>query len=59
MPAEWLLDAGRRRSEMRQILGAPTEVPYFDIAGHHVWGATAMILAELCQVLRASRGGDG
>ena len=52
VPAAWLLDAGRVSVESRQILGAPTDVPYFDIAGHHVWGATAMILAELARVLR-------
>ncbi len=51
VPAGWLLDAGRRGVETREILGAPTEVPYVDIAGHHVWGATAMMLAELAEVL--------
>jgi len=28
------------------------ETPYFDIAGEVVWGATAMILSELIQVLK-------
>ena len=32
-------------------------VPYFDLAGEVVWGATAMILSELRQVLQASRKG--
>jgi 8-oxo-dGTP pyrophosphatase MutT (NUDIX family) len=27
------------------------EVPYFDIDGEKVWGATAMILAEFCAIL--------
>jgi 8-oxo-dGTP pyrophosphatase MutT (NUDIX family) len=26
---------------------ARMQVPYFDVAGEHVWGATAMVLAEL------------
>ena len=28
------------------------ETPYFDLGGHTVWGATAMILSELKEVLR-------
>ena len=31
--------------------GIPVEVPYFDIQGHVVWGATAMIISELLSVL--------
>jgi 8-oxo-dGTP pyrophosphatase MutT (NUDIX family) len=27
-------------------------VPYFDVSGKHVWGATAMMLAELLEILR-------
>lgn len=27
------------------------EVPYFDVSGHVVWGATAMMLSELLEVL--------
>jgi 8-oxo-dGTP pyrophosphatase MutT (NUDIX family) len=50
VPVAWLLDAGRRFVESREILGGLTEVPYFDIQGHHVWGATAMILAEFAAV---------
>lgn len=28
------------------------DAPYYDVEGHVVWGATAMILSELAQVLR-------
>jgi len=31
--------------------GLTIKAPYFDVDGHTVWGATAMILAELRQVL--------
>ena len=31
--------------------GIPVEVPYFDIQGHVVWGATAMIISELLSVI--------
>ena len=27
-------------------------VPYFNIYGHHVWGATAMILSEFAEILK-------
>ena len=29
----------------------PMRVPYFDVFGHKVWGATAMVLAEFAAVL--------
>jgi len=29
------------------------DVPYFDIDGEKVWGATAMVLAEFCAILNA------
>jgi 8-oxo-dGTP pyrophosphatase MutT (NUDIX family) len=31
--------------------GGLMDVPYFDLAGAHLWGATAMVLAELIAVL--------
>lgn len=31
--------------------GIPVTIPYFDVAGHEVWGATAMITAELLAML--------
>lgn len=45
---ETLLDDSRvRRKTMMLATGAVTEIPYFEIHGHEVWGATAMILSEL------------
>lgn len=38
------------RSRARPALGE-MEVPYFDVDGVHVWGATAMVLAEFLAVL--------
>lgn len=32
--------------------GSCIETPYFDVGGHVVWGATAMILSEFKEVLR-------
>jgi 8-oxo-dGTP pyrophosphatase MutT (NUDIX family) len=33
--------------------GESVEAPYFDVDGHRVWGATAMILSELKEILRS------
>jgi 8-oxo-dGTP pyrophosphatase MutT (NUDIX family) len=41
-----LLDPARARVEDRVLEGLDCEVPYFDVAGEKVWGATAMILSE-------------
>ncbi len=40
-----------KKKSMEFIPGMPVEVPYFDIQGHVVWGATAMIISELLSVL--------
>lgn len=34
-----------------RVPGRVMQVPYFDIDGHHVWGATAMVLAEFIALL--------
>ena len=31
--------------------GIAVEYPYFDLCGHHVWGATAMVLGEFICLL--------
>ena len=41
-----LRDASRIRSGTRIREGVAIEYPYFDLLGHQVWGATAMILGE-------------
>ena len=68
-PAEWevariieapvarLCDPGivMREGRTRQIDGEPIEidVPFYDIDGEKVWGATAMVLSEFCAILSA------
>jgi 8-oxo-dGTP pyrophosphatase MutT (NUDIX family) len=47
VPFEDLLDPGRLHETSRMREDALVEVPYFDIDGHQIWGATAMMLAEL------------
>ena len=41
-----LLDPGRRGTETRRLGGREYEVPFIDVDGYVVWGATAMILSE-------------
>lgn len=47
-----LLDPARVVTEQWQLRGRTMLVPFFDIAGHKVWGATALILSELVARIR-------
>jgi len=51
VPVADLLDPGRRQRAMRDAPLGLFDVPYFEMGGHEVWGATAMMLAELAVVL--------
>ena len=46
-PLRALQDPNNIRSETRQLRGRTALVPYYDVCGHTIWGATAMILGEL------------
>lgn len=48
-----LLVPERRKWRRRVIAGREIDVPYFDVGGLFVWGATAMALSELAERLRA------
>ena len=37
-----------------EVRGHKLEVPYYDVNGYTVWGATAMILSELIEVIKSS-----
>ena len=50
---EDLQDASTIRQGTRTREGLAIEYPYFDLMGHQVWGATAMILGEFICVLQA------
>lgn len=54
VPLDDLLEPSRLREEIRRLDGRDCRVPYFALEGHVVWGATAMILAELVALLSAS-----
>jgi 8-oxo-dGTP pyrophosphatase MutT (NUDIX family) len=46
-----LRDASRIRQGTRTREGVAVEYPYFDLLGHQVWGATAMVLGEFICLL--------
>lgn len=51
VPVAHLLDPECRRTARWRLGGRDTDVPYFALGGYEVWGATAMMLAELAAVL--------
>lgn len=51
-PLSDFLDATHLRVETREVGGQPYTVPFFAIEGEEVWGATAMVLAELLSLVR-------
>lgn len=53
---EHLRDASRIRTGTRVREGVAIEYPYFDLSGHHVWGATAMVLGEFICLLPDAAG---
>jgi 8-oxo-dGTP pyrophosphatase MutT (NUDIX family) len=53
VPLRELADPSRVREEPRLLGEQIYQVPFFDVAGEKVWGATAMILAELLALLGA------
>lgn len=50
VPLPHLLDPATLTRETWTLHGERVEVPFFDIDGYKVWGATAMMLAELLQL---------
>ncbi len=50
-PVDQLLAPRRHRRVNRMRDGIEFEMPYFDLDGEEVWGATAMVLAEFAALL--------
>ncbi len=53
VPLAQLLDPANRKEEKWTIQGYELLVPFFLVKGHKVWGATAMMLSEFLERLRA------
>ncbi len=51
-PLAVLLDPACRKREIWNFGDLDVDVPFFQVGEHHIWGATAMMLAELLEVLR-------
>lgn len=51
VPLSDLTDPARHRSTTRIRDGVEIAMPFFDVGGEQVWGATAMVLAELVALL--------
>jgi len=51
IPLAALVDSSLRREATWRLGGADVRVPFYALAGYEVWGATAMMLAELAALL--------
>jgi 8-oxo-dGTP pyrophosphatase MutT (NUDIX family) len=52
IPVSLLLAESIRQEEPRQLRDLSLSVPYFAVAEHKIWGATAFILSEMVERLR-------
>ncbi len=53
VPARDLTTPERRSMHTRRLGRVKRQVPHFDFEGHVVWGATAMMLSELAELLKS------
>jgi 8-oxo-dGTP pyrophosphatase MutT (NUDIX family) len=51
IPLAHLKDPANSRTETRTIDSRPVVVPFIEYGAHKIWGATAMVLAELLELL--------
>lgn len=56
-PVAWLFDPRRKHAGDWTFNGYTLRVPWYDVAGYRVWGATAILLSELEQRLRQALNG--
>jgi len=52
IPLDHLLDLGNIKRETWPIRGLDVSVPFYLFQEHKIWGATAMVLAELLDLIR-------
>jgi 8-oxo-dGTP pyrophosphatase MutT (NUDIX family) len=52
VPLRHLIDPATRQEEPWELRGQQVKVPYYDVQGYKVWGATAMMLSELIERLQ-------
>jgi len=51
VPLGHLRDPRNLKREIWQLRGLDVCVPFFDYQGHKIWGATAMVLSELLEII--------
>ncbi len=56
LSVDHLLDETNIRTENWQLRGMNVHVPFYFFEGHKIWGATAMILAELTEIISSLEG---
>lgn len=56
-PLDYIVDERNIVEEVWEISGHRATVPFFNVTGNKVWGATAMILSEFAALLRQVRVG--
>jgi 8-oxo-dGTP pyrophosphatase MutT (NUDIX family) len=49
-----LVNTGKAEWKKINVRGYKVNSPYYDIGGHTVWGATAMILSEFIEIIKSS-----
>lgn len=49
---EELSDPANQKQKIMLIGDHEIEIPYFDIRGDHIWGATAMIMSEFMEIIK-------
>ena len=47
-----LYNTSNRKSKIITTAGHKINAPFYDANGYHIWGATAMILSELHEILK-------
>jgi len=52
IPLDYLLEPGTVKRESWPIRGTDVIVPFYFFGGHKIWGATAMVLAELLDLIK-------
>jgi 8-oxo-dGTP pyrophosphatase MutT (NUDIX family) len=50
-----LLNEVNHKTRAMTLFGNEVVVPYFDIRGNHIWGATAMIISEFSEIFKKVR----
>jgi 8-oxo-dGTP pyrophosphatase MutT (NUDIX family) len=58
VPVAALLDPDAVHEEEWSLRDEAVQVPFFAVAGHKVWGATAMVLAEFVELLHGTQRDD-